>query len=132
FPASAASSAAITAAAGPAVSPVSASAPAITTAAALSATATHVAARSAVTASGLYPYVGREVALAEDFAFAYPHFDTDDPVNRLGFDDGIVDIGAERVQRRTTVLVLFPAGDLGAVEPASDPHLDPFRARAHG
>src|SRR5690606_17881373 len=64
----------------------------------------------------------------EDLALEDPHLDADHPIGgqRLGL--GIVDVGAQRMQRHAAFPIPFDAGDLGAAETAAARDLDAFGA----
>src|SRR6056297_908502 len=74
---------------------------------------------------------GRRIVL-HDLTFEDPDLDPDDAVRRGRLGVGIVDIGAERVQRHTTLTVPFCPGDLGAAKAARDVDPDAERSHAHG
>ena len=70
--------------------------------------------------------------MLHDLALEDPHLDADDPVGGLGLDMGIIDVGAQRVQRHPALAIPLGAGDLGPAEPSADVDPDALRAHAHG
>src|SRR5688572_4546778 len=63
-------------------------------------------------------------------ALVEPHLHADLAVGRARFGEAVVDVGAQRLQRQLAVQIPFGAGDLRAVQPAGDAHLDAARAEA--
>src|SRR5688572_7934153 len=59
-----------------------------------------------------------------------PHLDADRAVGRERLGETVVDVGTQRLQRQLAVQVPLRAGDLRAVQPARDAHLDAARAEA--
>src|SRR5260370_100669 len=66
----------------------------------------------------------------QDVATVDPTLHPDHAVGGAGFRKTVVDIGAQRVQRQTSLQVPFRARDFVAVQPAGDTHLDSFTAEA--
>ena len=60
----------------------------------------------------LNPPVVRLRIVFHDLALEYPDLDADDPVGGHGLGPGIVDVGAQRVQRHPTFPVPLGPGDL--------------------
>ena len=54
----------------------------------------------------------------------------DDPVGGAGFSKSVVDIGAQRVQRQTSLQIPLRTRDFISVQPAAHPDLDAFAAEA--
>src|SRR5205085_1681453 len=61
-----------------------------------------------------------------------PHLHADDPVRGPGQRQAVVDVGLQRVQRKTAVLVPLGARDLRAVEASAHADLDSLGAEAEG
>src|SRR5260221_39120 len=58
-------------------------------------------------------------ALGHDLALVDPDLDADPAERRLGLGEAVVDVGAQRVQRHTTLAVLLGARHLGATQAAA-------------
>src|SRR5262249_6757196 len=71
------------------------------------------------------------VAGRHDLALVDPDLDPDAAVRRLGLDEAVVDVGADRVQRHATLGVALAAAHLGAAQPAAALDADAGGARAH-
>ena len=72
------------------------------------------------------------VALGHDLALVDPALHADAAERRLGLEEAVVDVGAQRVQRDAAVGVALGAGHLGAAEAAADLDLAALGAGAHG
>ena len=70
------------------------------------------------------------VALGHDLALVDPDLHADAAVGRLGLDEAVVDVGADRVQRHTALGVALRAAHLRAAETATALDLHAVRARA--
>ena len=74
--------------------------------------------------------------MAENLALEYPALDADDAIGgqRLGF--GVIDVGAQRVERHATFAIPFNAGDFRTAKTATTGDLDAFgtqtQSRLHG
>ena len=66
----------------------------------------------------------------ENFTLVGPAFYADDAVGGVRFGKAIVDVGAQRMQRKLTLQIPFRPGDFGAVEAARHPDLDSLAAEA--
>lgn len=67
----------------------------------------------------------------EDLAFVDPDLDADHAERGMRFGKAVVDIGAQRLQRDGTLVILLAASDLRAVETAGNHHFDALDARTH-
>src|SRR5215475_344029 len=70
------------------------------------------------------------IARVHDVTAVDPNLDADDAEGRIGLGEAVIDVGAQRVQRQTSVQRPFRPRDLGAVQPARDADLDAERAEA--
>ena len=73
-----------------------------------------------------------KIPLAVYFAVADPYLDAEDSYLGVGFSEGIVDIGAECVERRTAFLEHFAPCHFSSAETAADLNLDTLCAYPHG
>src|SRR6202051_595507 len=67
----------------------------------------------------------------QHFAFINPDFDADAPERGERFDVRVVDVGAQRVQRNLSIVILLGARDLGATQATGDHHLHSASAGFH-
>ncbi len=74
---------------------------------------------------------GALVALGHDLALVDPDLDADPAERRLRLGEAVVDVGADRVQRHTTLGVALRPAHLAAAEAAAALDLDSLCARAH-
>ena len=70
------------------------------------------------------------VALGHDLALVDPDLHADAAVGRLGLDEAVVDVGADRVQRHTALGVALGAAHLRAAQASTALDLHAVRARA--
>ena len=73
-----------------------------------------------------------ELGSAIDDTTANPHLDTDAAIGGMSLGIGIVDVGAERVKRSTTLFEVLAAGNLGATDTASDGDFDTLGTGTQG
>src|SRR5688572_19000785 len=66
----------------------------------------------------------------EALTLVEPHLHANLPVGRVRFREAVVDVGAQRLQRKLSVQVPLGARDFCAVQPTGHTHLDPARAEA--
>ena len=66
--------------------------------------------------------------LLVDIATVDPGLDADDAEGRVRLGEAVVDVGAQRVQRQTTLEIPLGAGDFVAVQAARDADLDALAA----
>src|SRR5581483_4658582 len=69
-------------------------------------------------------------ARGQNLAAIHPNLHADDAIGGLGFGETVINVGAQRVQRQAPLQVPLGTGDLVAVQPAADPHLDSLAAEA--
>src|SRR3982074_1636169 len=65
----------------------------------------------------------------DDLALVDPHLHADATERRLGLEEAVVDVGAQRVQRDTAVVVVLRAGHLGTAETTTALHADALDLR---
>src|SRR5690349_9172737 len=94
---------------------------------------THSASRPDAGGLGLHHQpVLRHRVVAENLALEDPHLDADHAIGGQCLGLGIVNVGAQRVQRHAAFPVLLDARDLGPAEAAAAHDLDAFRTQPHG
>src|SRR4029079_15384252 len=76
--------------------------------------------------------VGLAATIFHDLALEDPHLHTNGAERGLRSGGRVVDVGAERVQRHTTLVIPFHARDLGAAKTAAAFDLDAACTHAHG
>src|SRR5690606_7592332 len=74
----------------------------------------------------------RHRIVGEDFTLEDPALDADHAVGSVRLGLGVVDIGAQRVQRHTALAVPLDAGDLGATETAAAGDADALGSEPQG
>src|SRR5437868_1890487 len=75
--------------------------------------------------------IGRHRVMAENLALEDPHLDAADAISGVRLGLGIVDVGAQRMQRHTTLAIALRTCDLGAAETTTAVHLDAVGTQAH-
>ena len=75
---------------------------------------------------------GNELGSAIDNTTANPHLDTDAAIGGVSLGVGIVDVGAERVERSTTLFEVLAAGNFSTADAAGDGDLDTLGTGTHG
>src|SRR6185312_11189459 len=70
----------------------------------------------------------RTLATGQNLAFVEPRLHADHAVGGARFGKTVIDIGAQRVQRKLTLEIPFAAGDFSAVQTARHANLDAFAA----
>src|SRR4051812_37433495 len=68
--------------------------------------------------------------LRQHFAAIYPRLHANDAVRGMSFGETVIDIGAQRMQRQTSLEIPLGAGDFSAIQTAAHAHLDPLAAEA--
>jgi hypothetical protein len=109
---------------------------AVTTRATVTVTTLATGATVVTTSTGVATWVGellvgREVWLAEHLTTHYPHLDANFAIHGLSFRQSIIDVSAQRVQRRTTFFVLLGTGNFSTAETATALNLDAFGTNTH-
>ena len=70
--------------------------------------------------------------VGEHFALVYPDFTADTAVGREGFNVCVIDVGAKRVQRHLTIVILFASCDFSTTETPRNHDLHALGAGLHG
>jgi hypothetical protein len=73
-----------------------------------------------------------EFAFGQYFTFKDPHFNADFAVNGKGFNECVINIGAESMQGCTSFFEFFRTGDFSACKTAAETDLDTLATGAHG
>jgi hypothetical protein len=73
----------------------------------------------------------RQIALAEDFTFTNPDFQSQFAINSLCFNICVVNISAESMQRCTTFFVFFRPSHISATNTSTNADFDAFSTYAH-
>src|SRR5262245_55127921 len=74
-------------------------------------------------------FAGLRAELRE-LPFVDPHLHADDAVGRPRLGESVVDVAAQRVQRKAPLQVPFGPGDLGAAQTPGDANLDPLGTKS--
>src|SRR3954470_8959887 len=83
------------------------------------------------TLGGVTGFAGLQAT--DELTLVDPHLDADATERRLGLEEAVVDVGAQRVQRDAAIAVVLGAGHLGTAETTAALHADALDLRrAHG